>query len=422
MTSTAAPQRQTLSIGRIVLNQFDRAADLIGLELYMRELLTIPFRSVAVEVPVRMDDGHIEVFRGYRVQHSGARGPCKGGVRYHPEADAEEVLGLATTMTWKTALMQIPFGGAKGGVQVDPRRLSTRELEALTRTFTNRVAIVLGPYRDVPAPDMGTNAQVMAWMLDEYSRKRGYAPACVTGKPVSLGGSLGREEATGRGVLYFMQAYSQDYGIPIKDSRVVIQGFGNVGAHLARFLYEEGANIIAVADADGALLNEAGLDIPTLFSHSYLNRKPVPEFDGGDPITNDQLWDVPCDWLVPAAVGGVISKEHNANSIDCKAVVEAANSPVTSIADRILEDRDIPVLPDFLVNAGGVVVSYFEWVQNLQQHPWSLEQVNGELLKRMTTAYRSVQELVESKGVPWRTAAYMIALARVAEAERLRGH
>jgi glutamate dehydrogenase (NAD(P)+) len=385
--TTAVPERQTLSIGRIVINQLDRAADLIGLEHYMRRILSEPFRSVGVEVPVRMDDGHIEVLRGYRVQHNGARGPCKGGVRYHPEADEEEVLGLATTMTWKTALVQIPFGGAKGGVQVDSRRLSPRELEAVTRTFTNRIAIVLGPYRDILAPDMGTNAQVMAWMLDEYSKKRGYTPACVTGKPLSLGGSLGREEATGRGVLYAMQAFSRDY------------------------------DIIAVTDADGGLLNENGIDIPTLFSHGYVGRKPVPEFPGGDRITNDEIWDISCDWLIPAAVGGVINKESNANSVDCRVVVEAANSPVTSIADRILEDRGIPVLPDFLVNAGGVVV-----VQNLQQHPWSLEQVNAELLKRMTTAYRGVQELVESKGVPWRTAAYMIALARVAEAERLRGH
>ncbi len=421
MTSTAVMPR-TLGIGRIVINQLDRAADLIGLETYMREMLTMPFRSVSVEVPVRMDNGQIEVFRGYRVQHNGARGPCKGGVRYHPEADEGEVLGLATTMTWKTALLQIPFGGAKGGLQVDPRRLSVRELEAATRNFTNRIAIVLGPYRDIPAPDMGTNAQVMAWMLDEYSRKRGYSPACVTGKPVSLGGSLGREEATGQGVMYAMQAYGKDYGVKIKGSRVVIQGFGNVGAHLARLLHNEGAKVIAITDADGGLHNENGIDIPSLFHHSYTERKPVPTFVGGDRITNEALWEIPCEWLVPAAIGGVIAKETCARSIDCRVVVEAANSPVTSIADRILEDREIPVLPDFLVNAGGVVVSYFEWVQNLQQHPWSLEKVNSELLTKMTTAYQSVREIVESKDVPWRTAAYMIALSRVAEAERLRGH
>jgi glutamate dehydrogenase (NAD(P)+) len=422
MTPPAQTQRHTVSIGRIVISQFDRAADLIGLEDSMRRILSMPFRTVAVEVPVRMDDGRIEVFRGYRVQHNGARGPCKGGVRYHPEADAEEVLGLATTMTWKTALMQIPFGGAKGGVQLDPRKLSSRELEAVTRTFTNRIAIVLGPYRDIPAPDMGTNAQVMAWMLDEYSKRHGYTPACVTGKPVSLGGSLGREEATGRGVTYVMQAYATDYGIPLRGSRVVIQGFGNVGGHLARLLHEEGARIVAVTDADGGLHNDTGLDVPRLFTHCCVERKPVASFDGGDRIDNMALWSVPCDWLIPAAIGGVINRESNARSLDCRVVVEAANSPVTSIADRILEERGIPVLPDFLVNAGGVVVSYFEWVQNLQQHPWSLEQVNRELLDRLTAAYRSVRAIVERDRVPWRTAAYMIALARVAEAERLRGY
>lgn len=422
MSTSVAPRRQTLNIGQIVINQLDRAADLIGLEDYLRQMLTMPFRSVSVGVPVRMDDGEIHVLRGYRVQHNGARGPCKGGVRYHPEADEEEVLGLATTMTWKTALMQIPFGGAKGGVQVDSRKLSIREKEAVTRSFTSRIAIVLGPYRDIPAPDMGTDQQVMAWMLDEYSKRKGYSPACVTGKPLSLGGSLGREEATGRGVWYAMREYGNDYGIPIKGSRTVIQGFGNVGAHLAQFLYEDGAKVTAVSDADGGLHNEDGIDIPNLFHHSYVERKPVSEFPGGDAITNRDLWKVACDWLVPAAIGGVISKEQNASTVDCRVVVEAANSPVTSIADRILEDRGIPVLPDFLVNAGGVIVSYFEWVQNLQQQPWSLEQVKRRLLARMTTAYAQVRDIVRSHDISWRTAAYTIALRRVAEAERLRGN
>ena len=414
--------RHTLSIGRIVINQFDRAADLIGLEDYLRRILSSPFRSVAVGVPVRMDDGRIEVFNAYRVQHNGARGPCKGGIRYHPEADEEEVLGLAKTMTWKTALIDIPFGGAKGGVQVDPRRLSTRELEAVTRGFTNRIAIVLGPYRDIPSPDMGTNAQVMAWLFDEYSKRNGYSPACVTGKPVSLGGCRGRQEATGRGVVHVIQAYGADYGIPLEGARAVIQGFGNVGAYVARFLAEQGARVIAVTDVDGGIHNDGGLDVPRLFAHSYVDRKPVPEFDGGDRITNDQIWTIPTDWLVPAAAGGVINKESNANSLACRVVVEAANSPVTSVADRILEDRGIPVLPDFLVNAGGVFVSYLEWSQNLQQHPMPLDQVRAELRDRMTTAYKSIRTIVEAQRVPWRTAAYMIALKRVAAAERLRGH
>jgi glutamate dehydrogenase (NAD(P)+) len=413
---------KTMGTRAITISQFDLAADLIDLEEHMRRIFVMPFRTVAVEVPVRMDSGEIEVFRGYRVQHNGARGPCKGGIRFHPDADEEETLGLATTMTWKTALLDIPFGGAKGGVQINPRDLSTREYEAVTRVFTSRVSIVLGPYRDIPAPDMGTTAQVMAWILDEYSKRRGYTPGVVTGKPVSLGGSLGREEATGRGVMYIMQEFSNDFDIPLKDGTVVIQGFGNVGAHLARLLHEQGAKILAVSDVDGALYNKKGLDIPNLFQHGYIERKPVQDFDGGDHITNNELWDVACDWLIPAALGGVINKETNAESIDCRVVVEAANSPVTPIADKMLAERGIPVLPDFLANAGGVVVSYFEWAQNLQQHPWSLEQVNRELLGRMTKAYRAVRDIVSERKIPWRTAAYMIALARVAEAERLRGN
>jgi glutamate dehydrogenase (NAD(P)+) len=418
MTAHSAP----MPTGRIVSNQFDHAADLLGLEPYMRSLLQAPFRSVTVEVPVRMDDGRIEVFRGYRIQHSGARGPCKGGIRYHPEADAEEVLGLATTMTWKTALVDIPFGGAKGGVQIDPRGLSRRELEAVTRVFTSRISLLLGPYRDVPAPDMGTDSQVMAWLLDEFSKRNGYSPAVVTGKPLALGGSLGREEATGQGVAYVMAEFGEHHGIPVRGSRVVIQGFGNVGAHLARILHGMGARVVAVSDVDGGLHHAGGLDIPALFDHGYRQRRPVGEFPGGDRITNQQLWRVPCDWLVPAALGGVINKDENVRDLDCRVVVEAANSPTTPTADKILAERGVPVLPDCLANAGGVIVSYFEWVQNLQQHPWPLEQVNGELERKITTAYQAVRALVREQDVTWRTAAYAIALKRVAEAERLRGN
>lgn len=414
--------RPSMRTGAIVKSQFDIAADLVGLEPYMRRLLRSPFRSVAVEVPVRMDDGRIEVYRGYRIQHNGARGPCKGGIRFHAEADEDEVMGLATTMTWKTALVDIPFGGAKGGVQVDPRQLSKRELEAVTRTFTNRIAIVLGPYRDIPAPDMGTDRQVMAWLLDEYSKRSGYSPAVVTGKPISLGGSLGREEATGQGVRYCMEEYARDFDLPIDDSRVVIQGFGNVGGHLARLLHDAGARVVAVSDIDGGLHNDGGLDVPRLFEHAYAQRKPVPEFPGGDRITNDEIWRVACDWLIPAALGGVINEDGNAKALDCKVIVEAANSPTTPIADKILTERDITVLPDFLMNSGGVIVSYFEWVQNLQQQPWSLDKVNEELHRKITAAYRMVRDLVNKEHVTWRTAAYAIALTRVAEAEQLRGH
>jgi len=406
----------------IVESQFERAADLINLESYMRRILMRPFREVQVEVPVRMDDGRIEVFTGYRIQHNGARGPCKGGIRYHPEADRDEVLGLASIMTWKTALMDIPFGGAKGGVMVDPRKLSKLELERLTRRFTQRIAIVLGPYRDIPAPDVNTNAQVMAWILDEYSSRQGYSPAVVTGKPVSLGGSLGRDEATGRGVMYVMAEYARDFGVPLKGSRVVIQGFGNVGGHLARLLVaEEQAKVIAVSDLEGGIVNEQGLDIPGLLAHTAAGR-PVPEWTGGRHITNQELWAIPCDWLVPAALGGVITRETNARTLDCKVLVEGANEPTTPTADLVLAERGIPVIPDFLANAGGVTVRYYEWAQNLQQYRWTHEQVNRELKATITKAYVGVRDLAKQKGVAFRTAAYAIALQRVAEAERLRGN
>jgi len=406
----------------IARNQFDRAADLVGLESYMRRILTAPFREVQVEIPVRMDDGRIEVFTGYRIQHNGARGPCKGGIRYHPHADHDEVLGLATIMTWKTALMDIPFGGAKGGVAVDPRKLSPLELERLTRRFTQRISIVLGPYRDIPAPDVNTNAQVMAWILDEYSSRQGYTPAVVTGKPVALGGSLGRDEATGRGVMYVMMEYGRDFGIPLKGSRVVIQGFGNVGGHLARLLVAEaGAIVIGVSDVDGGIVNERGLDVPGLLAHTA-ERRPLSSWRGGGAITNDELWSVKCDWLVPAALGGVITRETNAQTIDCRVVVEGANGPTTPTADLILAERGIAVIPDFLANAGGVTVSYYEWAQNLQQYRWSHEKVNDELRTTITKAYSAVRDLAKERAVTFRTAAYAIALQRVAEAERLRGN
>jgi len=419
---TAPPPPRALSGKTIAASQFDRAANLINLEDYMRRILLSPFREVQVEVPVRMDDGHIEVFTGYRIQHNGARGPCKGGIRYHPHADHDEVLGLATIMTWKTALMDIPFGGAKGGVTVDPKKLSRLELERLTRRFTQRISIMLGPYRDIPAPDVNTNPQVMAWILDEYSSRHGYTPAAVTGKPVSLGGSLGRDEATGRGVMYVMMEYARDFGIPLKGSRAVIQGFGNVGGHLARLLdAEAGVKVIAVSDVNGGMTNDSGLDVPALLAHTA-SGKPVSSWTGGTAISNETLWTIPCDWLVPAALGGVINKETNAHTIACKVVVEGANGPTTPTADRILEERGIPVIPDFLANAGGVTVSYYEWAQNLQQYRWTHEQVNRELKATITKAYVAVRDLAKQRSVTFRTAAYAIALERVAEAERLRGN
>jgi glutamate dehydrogenase (NAD(P)+) len=367
-----------------------------------------------------MDSGEVEVFVGYRVQHNGARGPTKGGIRYHPSVDLDEVRGLASLMTWKTALLDLPFGGAKGGVGVDPRRLSPTELERLTRKFTERIALALGPYRDIPAPDMGTNAQVMAWMLDEYSSKRGYSPASVTGKPITLGGSLGREEATGRGVMIVMREAARDFGLPWQGARAVIQGFGNVGSHLARCLHDEGVIVPAVTDAEGGVHNDSGLDVPALVEYVRKHRT-VAGFEKADSITSDELWRLPCDYLVPAALGGVITKEDNVDELQCRMLVEAANGPTTPIADKVLKQRDIPVLPDFLANAGGVVVSYFEWTQNLQQLRWELEQVNEGLERKMVAAYREVYTLARERGVPLRTAAYAIALRRVAEAEEMRG-
>lgn len=406
---------------QITTNQFDAAADLLGLPQSMRDRLCIPFREVTVQVPVLMDNGEVKVFIGYRVQHNGARGPTKGGVRYHPTVDLHEVRGLATLMTWKTALLDLPFGGAKGGVGVDPRGMSKGELERLTRKFTERIAIALGPYRDIPAPDMGTNAQTMAWMLDEYSQKKGYTPAVVTGKPVSLGGSLGREEATGRGVMIVMREAARDYGLPWKGGTAAIQGFGNVGSHLARCLVAEGVKVVAVTDAEGGVHATGGIDIDALLAYAA-DKRTVAGFPGGEALAGDALWAVPCDFMVPAALGSVITKEDNAGILQCRMLVEAANAPTTPIADKILQQRGIPVLPDFLANAGGVVVSYFEWTQNLQQLRWELEQVHDGLERKMVSAYREVNSLAQERGVPMRTAAYAIALRRVADAEDLRGH
>jgi glutamate dehydrogenase (NAD(P)+) len=405
----------------ITTNQFDAAADLLGLPQSMRQRLCIPFREVTVQVPVLMDNGDVEVFIGHRVQHNGSRGPTKGGIRYHPTVDLHEVRGLATLMTWKTALLDLPFGGAKGGVAVDAHRLSRRELERLTRKYTERISIALGPYRDIPAPDMGTNAQTMAWMLDEYSQKKGYSPAVVTGKPISLGGSLGREEATGRGVMITMREAARDYGIPWQGATAAIQGFGNVGSHLAMCLAAEGVRVIAVTDAGGGVYADQGLDVKSLVAYA-LDKRTVSGFPGADALAGDTLWRVPCDFMVPAALGGVITKEDNASDLQCRMLVEAANAPTTPIADKILDQRGIPVLPDFLANAGGVVVSYFEWTQNLQQMRWDLEQVHAALERKMVTAYGEVYSLAQERGVPLRTAAYAIALRRVADAEDLRGN
>ena len=398
---------------------FDRAADRLGLDDGVRELLRVPWRELRVSVPVRMDDGSIHVFAGYRIQHNGARGPYKGGVRYHPEADQEEVKALASLMTWKTALVDIPFGGAKGGVQCDPYSLSTDELNRLTRRYTVNIEHLIAVNRDIPAPDLGTNAQTMAWMMDAYSQIHGYNPGIVTGKPVELGGSLGREEATGRGVVFVMRAAAADLGLDVEGARVAVQGFGNVGSWTARAASELGCSVVAVSDVNGGVHNASGLDIGALVRHVE-EAGTVVGFPDAEPIANDELLEIDCDVLIPAAIDRVIHA-GNAPRVRARLVVEAANHPLTPEADAILQDRGIAIVPDVLVNAGGVIVSYFEWTQNLYQHRWTLEEVNTELETMITKAYDAVRETARSERISYRDAAFFVGVGRVAEAARLRG-
>ena len=398
---------------------FDRAADRLGLEDGMREMLRTPWRELRVSVPVRMDDGRIEIFTGYRVQHNGARGPYKGGTRYHPLADQEEIRALASLMTWKTALVNTPFGGAKGGVQCQPRDMSEGELNRLTRRYTINIEHMLGVNRDIPAPDVGTNSQTMAWMMDAYSQIHGYTPAIVTGKPVEFGGSVGRDAATGRGAVYAMVAASKDLGLDPTGARAVVHGFGNAGSWVARLLDELGCKVIAVSDTRGGIHDGSGLDLQGAIEHKK-EAGTVVGTPGTDTITNEELLELECDFLVPAAIDGVVHSE-NAPRVKAKVVVEAANHPLTPEADSVLNDRGIPVLPDILVNAGGVIVSYFEWTQNLYQHQWEESRVNEELNKIMTRAYRSVREMVDRDGVTYREAAFAIAVGRVEHVATLRG-
>jgi glutamate dehydrogenase (NAD(P)+) len=398
---------------------FDKAADAIDLPQDERLLLKTPFREVQVEVPVRMTDGQIEVFLGYRVQHNTARGPMKGGLRFHPHVDIDEARSLASLMTWKTALVDIPFGGAKGGITCDPKQLTEKELEHLTRRFTTRIGLAWGLHTDIPAPDVNTNAQVMAWIMDEYSQRYGYTPGIVTGKPLALGGSPGREAATGRGVSIITREACKEFGTELKGARVAIQGFGNVGSWTAKLLAEMGARIVAVSDASGGLFAGDGLPVEDLYNHAY-ERRTIEGFGSGESISNEDLLTLDCDILIPAALGGAITQD-NARDVRARMIVEAANSPITTIADSILEERGIPIVPDILANAGGVTVSYFEWVQNIQALAWDETLVNEQLEKIMSRAYQRVVSVMREQKVVMRTAAFSIAIGRVAEAERLRG-
>jgi glutamate dehydrogenase (NAD(P)+) len=399
---------------------FEQAADRVGLDDEMREVLRGSYREMQVQVPVRMDDGQLFVFNGYRVQHNGARGPYKGGVRFHPEADLDEVRALAALMTWKTAVADLPFGGAKGGVQCEPYMMSEAELQRLTRRYTQMIGYVLGVNRDIPAPDMNTNAQTMAWMMDAFGQRYGYQPACVTGKPVELGGSLGREAATGRGVVDVMQEYAADKGYPFEGASVAIQGFGNVGSWAARIAGAGGAKVVAVSDVRGGIHAPGGLDIEKLWMHVGEHRSVVG-FPGTDEISNEELLELDVDWLVPAALGEVING-RNASKVKAKVIVEAANHPITPLADAALADAGAVVIPDILANAGGVTVSYFEWTQNIQQFRWDEDEVNARLRKIMAKGYRDVAALAAADGVGLREAAFSIGVKRVARAARLRGY
>lgn len=383
------------------------------------ELLRTSWREIHTQLPVRMDNKKLRIFEGYRVQHNGVRGPYKGGVRFHPRADLDEVRALAMLMTYKCALMDLPFGGAKGGVMCDPVRMSETELNRLTRAYTQHIGMVLGVNRDIPAPDMGTNAQTMAWMMDAYGQRYGYTPGIVTGKPVDLGGSFGRDQATGRGVAICMREYARLEGANPADIRVAVQGYGNVGSWTCRIAGEYGFRIVAASDVKGGIYNPDGIDVAAL-DRWFSVAGSVAGFPGATPITNEQLLELDCDYLAPAAIEDVINGA-NAGAIRARAVIEAANHPVSPSGDAVLAERNIPVLPDVLVNAGGVTVSYFEWTQNIQQFRWSLERVNQELESRMVSVFNDLMTRAARDGTRLRQAAFDIALERVGRAIMLRG-
>ncbi len=408
----------------IAQHQFDLAAERLGIDQGIRDMLRVPQRELAVNFPVKHDDGSIHIYTGYRVQHNIARGPAKGGIRYHPAVDIDEVRALAMWMTWKCALVNIPFGGAKGGVIVDPKTLTNSEIERLTRRYAAELSVIIGAERDIPAPDVNTNAQIMAWFMDTISMNKGYTiPASVTGKPLGIGGSLGRVDATGRGVSIVTREAARHIGLSMQDATVVIQGFGNVGSTSAEMLERMHCRVIAVSDVTGGYYSRQGLDIAAM--RRYVQQSPqrsLVGYDqhGMDRITNAELLELPCDILIPAALENQITGS-NAHQIKARLLVEGANGPTTPDADEILAERGIYVVPDILANAGGVTVSYFEWVQGLQEFFWSEEEVNERLERILTRSFSSTVELAERERITLRLAAYLVAVERVAEATTLRG-
>jgi glutamate dehydrogenase/leucine dehydrogenase len=404
----------------VAQEQIRIAARQMKLDPGMEAILLDPERELHVHFPIRMDDGSIRMFDGFRVQHNTARGPAKGGIRFHQDVKIDEVKALSTWMTWKCSVVDVPYGGGKGGVVVDPTKLSVGELERLSRRFITEIQGIIGPERDIPAPDVNTNSQIMAWMMDQYSRNKGYpVPGMITGKPLALGGSLGRTDATGVGVMMATRQAMQKLNMPADGTRVVVQGFGNVGSVSARAMHELGTTIVAVSDVFGGIYNPKGLDIPALLAHMR-RTGTVKGFADTEAITNEELFGIDCDILIPAALENQITA-HNADKIKAKLISEGANGPTTPEADRILHDRGILVLPDILANAGGVTVSYFEWAQNIQGFYWTEEEVAERLERVMVRSFRAVYQTAQEHEVDMRTAAYIVAIGRVAEAVRLRG-
>jgi glutamate dehydrogenase (NAD(P)+) len=405
---------------RTAVAQLDGVASRLGLDDDIHQRLRLPRRALVVSIPVLMDSGKTEVFMGYRVHHSTVLGPTKGGIRYAPDVDLGEVSALAMLMSWKCALMGLPYGGAKGGVRCNPRAMSMREKEGLTRRYTAEIILLIGPDLDIPAPDLGTDEQTMAWMMDTYSMTQGKSvPGVVTGKPLIVGGSAGRREATGRGIVYAIYQAARHLGYEIRGRKVAVQGFGNVGAVAARLLWREGCVIVAVSDIKGGVHNPAGIDIRQLETH-IAETGSVVGFPGTEPVTNEELMTLPCDILVPAAVGGQIHP-GNADKVKASLVAEGANGPTTPEADVILRDRGVTVIPDILANAGGVVVSYFEWVQGLQYYFWRESEITARLQEVMTRAFNRVWALGAKEGTDLRTAALMEGVKRVAEGYKVRG-
>ncbi|HUW65824.1 MAG TPA: Glu/Leu/Phe/Val dehydrogenase [Spirochaetia bacterium] len=398
----------------------DLAAKELGLDENYLKILKEPKRSLSVSVPIRMDNGRVEVFRGFRVQHSLSRGPAKGGIRFHPDVNIDEVVALAMLMTWKCAVVDIPYGGAKGGVICNPKELSAGELERLTRRYVSEISIIIGPEKDIPAPDVNTNPQIMAWVMDTFSMLNGFSvPSVVTGKPLEIGGSQGRNEATGRGVVHAIEEACSHLKIELASAKVAVQGFGNVGYTVAKILYDMGCRVVAVSDSKGGIYSEGGLDPAEVLA---FKRKTghVQDYPETTNISNEKLLTIDCDILVPAALENQITAQ-NAPSVKARLIAEGANGPITAGADRILGERAVMVIPDILANAGGVVVSYFEWVQGLQHFFWSEEEVNRQLRRRMTDSFRKVYAIKEKHGASMRVAAYMLALEKVATAHQLRG-